>query len=92
MRVIVALFKFLIGGGFLLYTFGFAFVLGLSLAGFGGSAAARLFGGIGIFWALIAFTTLVLFTGVAAILVSAHDRLCEMVEALQERNALARDR
>ena len=91
MRVIVALFKFLIGGGFLLYSFGLAFVLGLSLSGVAGGTAAKLLGSIGVFWALVAFTALVLFTGIAAILVSAHDRLCEVVEALEERNAIARE-
>ena len=88
MRVIVALFKYLIGAGFLLYSFVLAFVLGLSLSGLGGDAAARVFGGLGIYLALALFTFMLLMIGLAAVLVSAHDRLCEMVEALQARNEL----
>jgi hypothetical protein len=89
MRVIVALFKYVIGASFLIFTFALAFVLGVSLSGPGAGEAASFLGGMGIYFAFVLFASLILLTGVAAILVSAHDRLCDIAEALRERNARA---
>jgi len=89
MRVIVALFKYVIGAIFLLSSFALAFAIGMALSGLGAGAAASVFGGLGITLALVLFTALILMTGATAIMVSGHDRLCEIAEALQERNAMA---
>jgi hypothetical protein len=89
MRVIVALFKYVIGAIFLLSSFALAFAIGMALSGLGAGAAAGVFGGLGITLALILFTALILMTGATAIMVSGHDRLCEIAEALRERNAMA---
>ena len=89
MRVIVALFKYVIGASFLLSSFALAFALGMALSGLGHGAAATVFGGLGIYLALVLFLALILMTGASAIMVSGHDRLCEIAEALRERNAIA---
>ena len=89
MRVIVVLFKYVIGASFLIFTYALAFVLGVSLSGLDAGAAAAFLGGMGIYLAFVLFASLILLTGVAAILVSAHDRLCEIAEALRDRNAPA---
>ena len=89
MRLIVALFKYVIGASFLLFTYALAFVLGVSLSGLGAGEAASFLGGMGVYLAFVLFASLILLTGVAAILVSAHDRLGEIAEALRERNATA---
>ena len=88
MRVIVALFKYVIGASFLLSSFALAFALGMALSGLGHGAAATVFGGLGIYLALVLFLALILMTGASAIMVSGHDRLCEIAEALRERNAI----
>jgi len=89
MRVIVALFKYVIGASFLLSAFALAFLLGMSLSGLGAGAAASAFGGMGIYFAFILFIGLILLTGASAILVSGHDRLCEIVDVLREREGRA---
>src|SRR5215212_2744154 len=89
MRVIVALFKYVIGASFLIFTFALAFVLGVSLSGLGAGEAASFLGGMGVYLAFALFASLILLTGVSAILVSAHDRLCEIVDALRESNTIA---
>ena len=89
MRVIVLLFKYVIGASFLLSTFALAFAVGMALSGLSAGAAASVFGGLGIALAVILFLALILLTGASAIMVSGHDRLCEIAEALRERNATA---
>jgi hypothetical protein len=78
--VIVGIFRIVIGAVFLLGSFGLCFVLGAALSGLGGSAAAAMFGGVGLFLAAAIFTALVLLAGLAATLVSAHDRLGDGTE------------
>ena len=75
MRDVVAVFRFLLPPVFLICAFAFTFVLGFTLSSPGAGASARLFGGIGPFWALIAFALLMLLTGIAALIASAYDRL-----------------
>ena len=75
MRDVVAVFRFLLPPVFLVCAFGFAFVLGFILSSPGIAATNRLFGGIGAFWALVAFGLLMLLTGIAALIASAYDRL-----------------
>ena len=75
MRDVVAVFRFLLPPVFLVCAFGFAFVLGFILSSPGIAATNRLFGGIGAFWALVAFGLLMLLTGIAALVASAYDRL-----------------
>jgi hypothetical protein len=89
MRVTVALFKYVIGASFLLSSFALAFAMGMALSGLGASTAATVFGGLGIYLALVLFLALILMTGASAIMVSGHDRLCEIADALRERNAMA---
>jgi hypothetical protein len=79
MRDVVAMFRFLLPPVFLICAFGFAFVLGFILSSPGMGATARLFGGIGAFWALVAFALLMLLTGIAALIASAYDRLAVAV-------------
>lgn len=89
MRVIVALFRYVIGASFLLSSFALAFAFGMALSGLGAGPAATVFGGLGIYLALILFLALLLMSGASAILVSGHDRLSEIADALRERNAMA---
>ena len=75
MRDVVALFRFLLPPVFLICAFGFAFVLGFIVSSPGIDASNRLFGGIGAFWALVAFALMMLLTGIAALIAAAYDRL-----------------
>ena len=75
MRDVVAVFRFLLPAVFLICAFGFAFVLGFIVSGPDAGATARLFGGIGAFWALVAFALLMLLSGIAALIAGAYDRL-----------------
>jgi hypothetical protein len=77
MRDVVGLFRALLPPAFLVCAFGFAFVLGFVFSSPGMAASARLFGGIGAFWALVAFALLMLLTGIAALIAGAYDRLGE---------------
>jgi hypothetical protein len=75
MRDVVAVFRFLLPPVFLVCAFGFAFVLGFILSSPGMAATNRLFGGIGPFWALVAFVLMMLLSGMAALVAAAYDRL-----------------
>lgn len=89
MRAIVSLLKFFVGAAFLFYTIALAFLAGASLFGFTQGWWAVL-GAIGVYAAVVGFVMLVLFTGMVALLISAHDRLNEMVALMAERNELVR--
>jgi hypothetical protein len=69
---------------FLVCAFAFAFVLGFAFSSASTAASARLFGGIGPFWALVGFGLLMLLTGIAALVASAYDRLVGLDEALSD--------
>lgn len=91
MRAIVSLLKFFVGFSFLLYTVFLAFVLGGSLFGFTQGWWAVL-GAAGTYFAVASFVILVLFTGMIALMISAHDRLNDIALLMAERNELLRDR
>lgn len=91
MRVIVQLLKFFVGTAFLLYAAGFAFIIGASVMGMT-NVTTTVFGGVGIFFAVVGFISLVLVTGVVAMLISAHDRLCDVVAIMEERNDILKGR
>ena len=65
-----------------------AFLLGASLIGFSDERFAIL-GGFGIYIAIAGFVTLVLFTGMIALFISAHDRLTDIARLMRERNDAA---
>ena len=93
MRAIVSLLKFIVGASFLLSTIGLALLLGVSLFGLVAATDEPVFallGGAGIYIALAAFIALVLYSGMVALLISGHDRLCEISLILRERNELLR--
>lgn len=90
MRAIVSLLKFFVGAAFLFYTAVLAFLIGASLFGFSQGVWAGL-GVVGVGLAIAGFVLLVLITGTTALLISAHDRLCEISASIAERNQLARD-
>lgn len=85
MRDVVAIFRVLLPPSFLLCAFAFAFVLGFAVSSPGAAASARLFGGIGPFWALVGFALLMLLTGIAALIASAYDRLAVEAETRTTR-------
>ena len=89
MRVIVQLLKIFVGAAFLLYAAGFAFLIGASVMGMS-DITTSVFGGIGIVLSVFGFVSLVLVTGVVAMLISAHDRLCDLVAVMEERNEILR--
>lgn len=89
MRAIVSLLKFFVGAAFLFYTAVLAFVLGASLFGFTEGWWAIL-GAAGVYAAVVSFIMLVLFTGMIALLISAHDRLHDISTLLAERNEMMR--
>ncbi|HVM21938.1 MAG TPA: hypothetical protein VM308_01365 [Sphingomicrobium sp.] len=90
MRLIVSLLKLFVGTAFLICTIGLAFILGASLIGFSDDRLA-LFGGLGVYAAVVGFIVLVLYVGVVALLISGHDRLSEIAALLAERNELLRN-
>lgn len=87
MRAIVSLMKFFVGASFLFYTVMLAFFIGASLIGLGTTNFAGL-GGAGILLAIAGFVLLVLFTGMVALLISVHDRFCDIVAIMKRRNEL----
>ena len=89
MRAIVSLFKFYIGASFLFSTAVLAFILGLAMSGMTDMKYAG-FGVIGIYGAVAGFVMLLLMTGIAALLISAHDRISDMASLMRERNEILR--
>lgn len=87
MRAIVSLMKFFVGASFLFYTVGLAFILGASVMGLRTANFAGL-GGVGLLVAIAAFVLLVLYTGMVALLISVHDRFCDIVAIMSRRNEL----
>lgn len=92
MRVIVSLLKFFVGAAFFLCTIGLAFIVGGSLFGFTFGEAGAQFGVLMVVGGLAAFVVLVLYIGMVALLISGHDRLCDIARILDERNDLLRNR
>ena len=90
MRAIVALLKYFVGATFLLSTIGLAFVIGAAFLTLFAGDMASLFGMTTILISVGAFVALVLYAGVVALLISGHDRLCEIAALLGERNDLIR--
>lgn len=90
MRAIVSLLKFFVGAAFLLCTIGLAFLLGGSLVGFTFGETGATIGLMTVLLGVAAFILLVLYIGVVALLISGHDRLCEITRILDERNDLLR--
>lgn len=92
MRAIVALLKYFVGAAFLLCTVALAFFIGGSLVGFtfgemgGALSIMTILGGVAV------FVVLVLYIGMVALLISGHDRLCELTALMDERNELIRQR
>lgn len=91
MRAIVSLLKFFVGFSFLLYAVFLAFLLGGSIFGFTQGWWAVL-GAAGAYFAVASFVLLVLFTGMIALMISAHDRLTDIALFMAERNELLRNR
>lgn len=89
MRAIVSLMKFFVGASFLFYTMVLSFVLGASFIG-GRHPGLIGLGGFGVLIAIAGFVLLVLYTGMVALLISAHDRMCDIVDLMAERNDLLR--
>ena len=89
MRAIVSLFKFYIGASCLFSTAVLAFILGLAMSGMTDMKYAG-FGVIGIYGAVAGFVMLLLMTGIAALLISAHDRISDMASLMRERNEILR--
>lgn len=89
MRAIVSLLKFFVGAAFLIYTIVLAFVLGGSLFGLTQGWWAIL-GVLGSYFAIVGFIMLVMFTGMIALLISAHDRLSQIAVLMAERNDVIR--
>ena len=87
MRVIVELFKYIIGITFLLCCYGISFVFGLAVSFTWNGGNDLLMSALAIYWSLVAFIVLVIATGISAILISVHDRLVNLVIAVQERNS-----
>ena len=79
--------KFFVGFSFLFYTAVLSFILGASVIGLGTPNFAGV-GGIGLLVGFAAFVLLVLYTGMVALLISAHDRLCDIVGIMARRNEL----
>jgi hypothetical protein len=92
MRAIVALLKYFVGATFLICTIGLAFTIGAALVGFLIGDTGSLFGGMTILISIAAFIVLVLYVGMVALLISGHDRLCELTSLVDERNQLLRAR
>lgn len=90
MRAIVSLLKFFVGAAFLLCTLGLAFLVGGSLVGFTFGETGATFSMVTVFVGIAAFIVLVLYIGIVALLISGHDRLCEITRILDERNDLLR--
>lgn len=93
MRAIVSLFKFFVGLSFLMNTVALAFLLGLSLYALIDGRLPPQFafvGAWGIYAAIGSFIFLVLMTGMSALAISMHDRVCEMTALMEERNSLLR--
>ncbi len=90
MRAIVSLFKFYVGASFLFSAAVLAFILGLAMSGLSDMKYAG-FGVLGIYGAVAGFLTLLLLTGIAALLISAHDRLSDMTVLMSERNDILRN-
>jgi len=90
MRAIVSLLKFFVGAAFLFCTIGLAFVVGGSLVGFSFGEGGAALSGMSIVIGIAAFVVLVLYVGIVALLISGHDRLCEIARILDERNDLLR--
>ena len=92
MRILVELFRYVVGASFLLSCFALAFAIGMALSGLEPGVASTVFSGLGITLALILFLALVLMSGASAILLSGHDRLGQIADALRERDAAAAGR
>ncbi|MES2119469.1 MAG: hypothetical protein V4513_02710 [Pseudomonadota bacterium] len=90
MRAIVALLKYFVGGAFLLCTIGLAFIVGGAALGFTFGTTASSFSALTILIAIGVFVLLVLYVGMVAMLISGHDRLCEMTALMAERNDILR--
>lgn len=90
MRAIVSLMKFFVGAAFLLCTIGLAFLIGGSLVGFTFGMTETAFSLITVLWGIVLFVVLVLYVGMVALLISGHDRLCDIVALMSERNDLLR--
>jgi len=92
MRVIVSLLKFFVGAAFFVCTVALAFLLGGSLVGFTFGETGAGLSSFAIFGGIAAFIVLVLYIGIVALLISGHDRLCDIAKILDERNELLRSR
>lgn len=90
MRAIVSLLKFFVGVAFLLCTIGLAFLIGGGLVGFTFGATGSAFSIMTVIVGVGIFVVLVLYVGIVALLISGHDRLCEITRILDERNDLLR--
>ena len=87
MRIVVELFRYVVGASFLLSSFALAFAIGMALSGLGPGVASTVFSGLGITFALVLFLILVLMSGASAVLLSGHDRLSEIADAMRDRTA-----
>src|SRR6185312_4739958 len=87
MRAIVSLMKFFVGASFLFYTIALSFIVGASVVGVRAPGFASI-GGMGLLIAIAAFVLLVLYTGMVALLISAHDRVCDIAAIMERRNEL----
>jgi hypothetical protein len=90
MRAIVALLKYFVGAAFLICTISLAFIIGGSLVGFTFGAAGSALSSLTILIGVAVFVVLVLYVGIVALLISGHDRLCEITALMSERNELLR--
>lgn len=90
MRAIVALLKYFVGAAFLLCTIALAFFIGGSLVGFTFGNIGGALSLVSILTGVAIFVVLVLYVGMVALLISGHDRVCEIARLMDERNELLR--
>lgn len=81
MRTIISLYRGLTGALFLGVSAGLAYLLGRGLASLAGPPSDA-FGTLGLLGSIAAFTALLLFVGIVAAIISIHDKLSELVDAI----------
>lgn len=87
MRVIVSLYRGIIALFFLLSVMGLCFLFGLSLSALTGAGTFGWnIGILGVLYAVLCLMALILTVGITATFVSMHDRICELVLAVENRS------
>jgi len=81
MRNVIALYRYLIAALFLGVSAGLFYFLGLAVAALAGPPGAAATG-IGLVGSIAIFVALLLFVGITATIVSIHDKVVELVDAV----------